>query len=60
MSLLEFFRGKVFWAVTCEKEALQETATQVPDLVIFIDELEQGVAHHSSKNSRPLLPTPTP
>ena len=42
LNLLEFFRGKVLWAVTCEKEALQEAAIQAPDLVILTDELEQG------------------
>jgi len=42
MNLLEFFRGKVIWAVTTEKEALQEAAIQAPDLVILTDELEQG------------------
>ena len=42
MNLLEFFRGKVLWAVTTEKEALQEAAIQAPDLVILTDELEQG------------------
>jgi len=30
MNLLEFFRGKVLWAVTCEKEALQEAAIKTP------------------------------
>ena len=42
MNLLEFFRGKVLWAVTTEKEALQEAAIHAPDLVILTDELEQG------------------
>ena len=41
-NLLDFFRGKILWAVTTEKEALQEVALHPPDLVILTDEMEQG------------------
>ena len=41
-NLLDFFRGKILWGVTTEKEALQKLALHPPDLVILTDELEQG------------------
>ena len=42
LSMVPVLSGKVCWAVTKEKEALQEAAINKPDLVILTDVLEQG------------------
>lgn len=56
MNLLEFFRGKVLWAVTTEKEALQEMAIKAPDLVILTDEMEQGYGPSLIKELKSISP----
>lgn len=42
LSRVPVFRGKTAWAVTTEREALQEAALSPPDLLLLTDELEQG------------------
>ena len=56
MNLLEFFRGKVVWAVTTEKGALQEAAIPALDLVILTDELEQGYGSSLIKELKTTAP----
>lgn len=56
MNLLEFFRGKILWAVTTEKEALQEATLHPPDLLILTDDLEQGYGPSLIKNLKSTAP----